>query len=336
MVGEKDMAGIKFDEIHTKTKQQLLKSMMEKVNKEVAVLNNNNPKLYKCPICSSKKLDYFCHAFNFVMDECCDCGLIFCNPYPSSEQLDHYYSSDMKDFENQFFMDTFDKRVQIFEPRVKLISNYFTEGKLLDVGAAIGIFAQALRNENVSLDVTCVDLNENACLELKDRFPEMDVINANIFELGDELKFDVITMWDTIEHIPDASQLINKISKLLAKGGIFVFSTPNTKSFEWKIARQEHVQVLPPGHVNLFNEKAINILLENNGMELVEARTMNSLLDISYVEKFIANKNLESQGLLGDYFWDKLTNNEKFIEMFSSYLISEKEAGNIISICKNK
>ena len=52
-------------------------------------------------------------------------------------------------------------------------------------------------------------------------------------------------MWDTVKI-----KMLNSVKK---KDGLFFFSTPNTDSFEWMIANTEHVQLLPPGHVNLLN-----------------------------------------------------------------------------------
>ena len=62
-------------------------------------------------------------------------------------------------------------------------------------------------------------------------------------------------MWDTVEHIVDQNLLFNSVKKCLERMD-FSFSTPNTDSFEWMVANTEHVQLLPPGHVNLLNIKA--------------------------------------------------------------------------------
>ena len=49
--------------------------------------------------------------FEFKMDKCQSCGLIFCNPYPSKKQIYHYYNSEMKKFENDFFKKSFENRL---------------------------------------------------------------------------------------------------------------------------------------------------------------------------------------------------------------------------------
>ena len=72
---------------------------------------------------------------------------------------------------------------------------------------------------------------------------------------------------------------------MLKKDGLFFFSTPNTDSFEWMVANTEHVQLLPPGHVNLLNIKSISKLLKNNGFSRKNYFTLNPSLDVDYVLK---------------------------------------------------
>ena len=95
---------IRFDEIHTSEKQLNLDKMMQLVNNDIKNIKNKNKKLKKCPICQASNLLFFVKKYEFKMDKCQSCGLIFCNPYPSKQQIYHYYNSETKKFENDFFM----------------------------------------------------------------------------------------------------------------------------------------------------------------------------------------------------------------------------------------
>lgn len=323
---------VSFDDIHTQDKQKNLKLMMEAVNKEVAAIENNNPILESCPICGVPHPSFFVHAYSFDMSICNSCGLIFCNPYPSNAQLMHYYNSEMKAFENRFFRESFEKRVSLFMPRVEIIKKYADGGKLLDIGSAIGVFVESLSRVGFGYEITCCDLSREACEELKVRYPDVDVINDDIQNLSDSESFDVITLWDTIEHIVDLNSLIVKIKRLLSKNGIFVFSTPNTNSFEWRIAGNKHVQILPPGHVNLLNLKSIRALLEKHSIEIVDSFTLNGMLDIGYVKKLIESGDVDTERI-GGFIKDEL-DNPLFVDMLNDYLIKTKQAGNIVVVCR--
>ena len=202
---------ITFDKIHTEKKQKMLKQMMSEVNEEVAKIDNNNLKLDTCPVCKSKKVCDYVEAYKFNMSFCKNCKLIFCNPYPNDKQLYKYYNSKMKSFENEFFMESFDNRVELFKPRVELIKKYKTDGKLLDIGSAIGIFIEALNQSAASFEITCCDMSKEACNELTSKYPKYKIINDNFLNINSKNKYDIISMWDTLEHIVDQNLLLKKI-----------------------------------------------------------------------------------------------------------------------------
>jgi 2-polyprenyl-3-methyl-5-hydroxy-6-metoxy-1,4-benzoquinol methylase len=332
-MGFKNMK-IAFDKIHTQKKQKLLKKMMNEINDEVANIENLNQKLTICPICQSSKVEDYVKAYKFNMSICKNCNLIFCNPYPNNTQLNRYYNSQMKAFENEFFRESFDSRVALFKPRVELIKKYKSNGTLLDICSAVGIFIEALSKNDTSFDITCCDMSSEACLELKTKYQNYTIINDDFLNIVTTEKYDIISMWDTIEHIVDQNLLLKKIYELLDDNGIFIFSTPNTKSFEWEIAKEKHIQILPPGHVNLMNEHNLGILLNNNNMEIVDSYTLNGSLDIGYVKKLIKNEEINDLDI-GSYFKEKLFDNS-FEKILEQYLIDTKQAGNIVIIAKKR
>jgi len=321
---------IKFDQIHTEKKQKLLKQMMHEINDEVLQIDNHNKKLDYCPICNSDQIKAYVKAFEFNMSICRACKLIFCNPYPNDEQLVVYYNSKMKSFENEFFRESFDARVELFKPRVEIIKKYKTNGNLLDVGSAIGIFIEALSQNSSLFDVTCCDMSREACKELSNKYPDYSVINDNFLNISTNNKYDIVSMWDTIEHIVDLNTMLSKVYGLLKDDGIFIFSTPNTKSFEWDMAKENHVQLLPPGHVNLMNAFNIELLLKNNSLKVIDSYTLNASLDISYVKKLIRNNSIDDN-YIGQYLKEKIFD-EKFEEMLEQYLVNTKQAGNIVIV----
>lgn len=319
-----------FDHIHTLKKQNMLSEMMEKTAADVRNIENSNPVLKACPVCQDEEIAFYVEAYGFAMSRCGGCGLLFCNPYPSELQLFTYYNSDMKRFENEFFRESFENRVKLFMPRVELIKKFKNKGKLLDVGSAIGIFIEALCRSDSQFEIACCDLNPDACKELKSRHASTQVLNADFMKLDDADKFDVITMWDTIEHLVDLNGVFQKVHSKLNKGGLFIFSTPNTHSFEWIIAGKKHVQILPPGHVNLMNLKSLQVLISNNRFKLLSTVTLNASLDISYVKKLIENNTVDTERI--GLFLKEILYDADFEVMFEQYLINKRMGGNIVVV----
>ena len=323
---------ITYERVHTAKKRRMLREMMEKTGRRVAKMANDTPRATSCQICASTALSHFAVAFGFDMRRCESCGLIFCDPYPSAEQINAYYNSEMKEFENEFFRDSFEARVEIFAPRVDLICSAEPSGRLLDIGSAIGIFIESLRRASTLFEISACDLNVAACAELRGRFPGITVHNCDAADLDTDTKYDVITMWDTLEHVVDLPKMLATVRRLLRTDGLFVFSTPNTHSFEWLVAGNRHIQILPPGHVNLMNTSSIAVLLERNGFRIEEQQTLNASLDISYVENLLRED--ETVAARTDAFLKHVIADPVYQAMLSDYLVTNRMAGNVVTLAR--
>lgn len=326
------MNNITFDKIHSQTKQKKLQEMMALSAQQCHAIENNNKKLEHCPICRSKDVTFYVEKFGYLLDQCLNCKQIFCNPMPNHEQLNAYYNGPMKRFENDFFLASFENRIPIFTHRIDVIHQYLSSGTLLDVGSAIGIFIEALYRYKTPLEIHCCEPSIDACDRLKSKFPHMTLYNDWLQNIDNELEYDGITLWDTLEHIEDIELFTQTIHKLLKVGGYWFFSTPNTNSFEWKVAGKEHVQLLPPGHINLFNTKSIPLLLTQQGFELIEMQTPNGSLDVSYIEKLIF-ENDKYDNAIGKYLKNKFLDTE-FKDGFSQLISNTNNAGNVFIVAR--
>lgn len=326
------MPKITFDAIHTKTKQKKLVEMMHQSAQVCHAMGNPNLISKVCSVCGSSNIEFYIKKFGFHLDQCHDCSQIFCNPMPCHAQLESYYNGPMKEFENQFFTESFENRIPIFSHRIKVIHGYLQAGLLLDVGSAIGIFLEALKRAETPLSIHCCEPSKDACQRLKNRFPDMTLFNKWLQELDAPETYDAVTLWDTIEHIEDIDGFTSTVASLLKPGGYWFFSTPNTSSFEWLVAGKDHVQLLPPGHINLFNPDSIGILLKRHGFEVVEMQTPNGSLDVSYIEKLIDGTDKYDHNL-GNFLRSKLKQ-ESFKSGFANLISSTGCAGNVFVIAR--
>lgn len=328
------MKSIKFDDIHSENKQKFLNKMMVLAAAETHKIESDVAKLSYCPVCHTENITFYDTKFGYNLDRCKQCHHIFCNPMPSQAQLNVYYNSEMKVFENDFFQATFEQRIPIFNHRIQVIKNYCQQGNLLDVGSAIGIFVEALMRESTNLRIECCEPSLDAVSRLKKRYPSIIIHNNWLQELKQANHYDAITLWDTLEHVVDLAEFVGNIHRLLKVGGHWFFSTPNTRSFEWNIAGREHTQLLPPGHVNLFNTHNIRHFLENNGFNVVEIQTPNGSLDVSYVNKIIA-QNKYDQLALGNFLTNQLEK-KQFQEDFARLISQNGLAGNMLVVAQKK
>lgn len=305
---------------------------MLKVSNEIHENFDLDEKLSHCPCCGSKDIQYFTNKFGFQLDTCSSCNHIFTNPFPSSKALQFYYNSKFKEFENEFFLESFDNRVPIFTQRLDLMSDLGCGRKVLDVGTAVGIFISANESSGERFQITACDISLDACNHIKKTYPTVRVLNEDIQDLPPN-SFDVVTLWDTIEHIPHPKDLLASIKNQLTKAGYFLFSTPNTKSFEWEVMNTDHVQLLPPGHVNLYNKENITSLLKNQGFIVKDIVTMNPSLDLTYIRNEIEKESESVSKKAAISLLDLIFKEDTFDSMQNS-MRKNRMGGNMVVVAK--
>ena len=149
------------------------------------------------------------------------CHLLFTNPRPSDSRLPHYYASDdyVSHNDNKNSLLNFVYRVvrQVtLRQKLKSIRKYHASGSLLDFGAGTGAF---LQKAGAHFDIIGVEPSSNAVdhapVSIKTRIYE------NLASYKSEQKFDVITMWHVLEHLPNLSASFREIKTAYRKKDTF-------------------------------------------------------------------------------------------------------------------
>lgn len=145
--------------------------------------------------------------------------------------------------------------------RWNLVGKYLMKGKVLDVGCGVGAFIQAAPKR---YKVYGQDINP-ACVEYC-KNQGMTAYNAYTSFWK---AFDVVTMWDVIEHF-DALDLLIAVCDTLKVGGYLILATPNfdTKYVD-NLEQWRHYR--PYEHVWNFSEDSIRMIAEKNNLEFVES-----------------------------------------------------------------
>ncbi|WP_405411604.1 class I SAM-dependent methyltransferase [Maribacter sp. Asnod1-A12] len=144
--------------------------------------------------------------------------------------------------------------------KVQLINHYTNqEKKLLDIGCGTGEFLIHAKNKNWK--TVGVELNDQARQKASnkkiDTFKSLDNLNNQ--------KFNVITLWHVLEHLPNLEDQILKIKSLLEKNGTLIIAVPNYKSYDAKYYKQYWAAYDTPRHLWHFSQKAIKtIFAEKN------------------------------------------------------------------------
>lgn len=126
----------------------------------------------------------------------------------------------------------------IFLPCImKRILSVF-RGRILDIGTGNGHRLQTIIENSSMNNITEIialepsPLYEIARKELR-KHRKVKVLNKNLSDFRSKKKFDVILMFDVLEHLKSPEQAILHIKNLLASDGIFVCSTPNRRVYNF-------------------------------------------------------------------------------------------------------
>jgi SAM-dependent methyltransferase len=137
---------------------------------------------------------------------------------------------------------------------------------LLDVGCAEGHFLHLA--EKAGYEVTGLDFNPVSIEIARKLLGVSTVYQYSVEELGDRFpgtRFDVVTIFEVLEHTADPYQTVHSVKKLLKPGGQVFLSVPGNR--RWP--RFFHPEVdAPPHHLTLWSEEALVRLLERAGLRV--------------------------------------------------------------------
>jgi 2-polyprenyl-3-methyl-5-hydroxy-6-metoxy-1,4-benzoquinol methylase len=242
-----------------------------------------------CKLCGSekKKVRYSLEGYDVV--ECVGCGVVFLDVhklfdvsslYSSDyylERREYYLKNSIVDpicgFENPNIVD--------FREGLKLVKSFKSIGKLLDVGCGVGIFLSMAKEKG--WEVFGVDVSDYATNFAMEKFG----LNCFTGKLKDanfpDKYFDVITLWDAVEHFENPLEELGEIKRILTDDGIILFDTPNVESLMRLIAHWTYWataglfkypvrKLYHQFHLYYFSPKTLRMLLEKAGFEVIEMR----------------------------------------------------------------
>ena len=161
------------------------------------------------------------------------------------------------------------------------IKKFKRSGKLLDVGCATGIFMVEAQKDG--FEVYGIDVSDYAVKIAKKRFGKCVKRQSVEKAAYTKKKFDVITMFDVIEHLSDPKKVLDRLAMTLADDGLLVINTGDTESFLAKIQGRDWHFFIPPQHFFYFSEKTLRTLLAKSGFAVIQIDRKGKWLTLRYL-----------------------------------------------------
>jgi 2-polyprenyl-3-methyl-5-hydroxy-6-metoxy-1,4-benzoquinol methylase len=215
--------------------------------------------------------------------ECLNCGLVYANPrFDSGEMLAKYEA-----VEDPLYVEEREGRVLTFERHLRPLEKIAPPGdgrRLLDVGCHVGVFVEIAARHG--WDAWGVEPSHWAAVQAQQA--GLQVVEGTMGTAGfDDALFDVITMWDVIEHLEQPSAEVSQAYRLLKPGGMLVAHTMDLDSLFARLMGWRWPWLMEM-HLYYFTRRTLAMLMEKAGFEVLSVKPQGRYLRLGYLATRIA------------------------------------------------
>ncbi len=196
--------------------------------------------------------------------KCKNCHLIYVNPIEKGNKINEAYSQ-RKSFDAAIIKES---RLRAAESQVELVKKYKDGVYLLDIGCGEGFFL--FNASKFGYTAKGIELSRDAAAYARREFG-LDVEAKPLEEMQlPENYFDVVTLWQVLEHMPYPLMVLKEVRRILKPEGLLVVSTPNIEGIPAKILMKRwwNVRML---HTNQFTTKTLTNILKNAGVKNISS-----------------------------------------------------------------
>lgn len=229
-----------------------------------------------CPNCGGVRMSNLFTAKDwsstdtFQVWQCESCSFGVTRPMPAD--IGAYYPENYRHF-NPLISAIM---TAMYRARVRSWQKHFPKkGAALEVGCGNGWMIQALAE--YGWKVVGFERDERVARRLSEAM-KIEIFSGGLEQLGTQ-KFDLILMFNVIEHLTDPFAQIKRCAEMLNDGGTIILSTQNFASLQakWTGAHWSHLDV--PRHLFHFSARSFDTLFAKNSLQRIRTSTMSWIHD---------------------------------------------------------
>jgi 2-polyprenyl-3-methyl-5-hydroxy-6-metoxy-1,4-benzoquinol methylase len=231
-----------------------------------------------CPTCGAAKYSHVFDKNGYSLVACGECSLVFVSNLPTAEELTRLYDTETYHAEEVGESPSMlDGRATV---NADLLSRHHpSSGRVLDVGCSAGHFLRVMKDRGWS--TAGVELSSRSADVARSRHG-LEVVTGTLDDAPwPEGSFDVVTLWDVIEHLALPGPVLDQAFALLKPGGLLVMATPAIDGLYPQVSLRAtkvtgwwgHPE--PPYHLQQYSKATITDLCARHGFvvrDIVEDR----------------------------------------------------------------
>ncbi len=207
--------------------------------------------------------------------QCTRCWLVFQNPQPDPAAVLAAYEEVV----DERYAEEREGRVHTFRRALRELEEYAAPGRLLDVGAHLGVFIEVARA--AGWEAEGIEPSRWAVAEARARGIPITCGALAEFDAAPGT-FDAVTMWDVIEHLPDPLAELRRAHELLRPRGTIAISTMDVEAPIARLLGRRWPWYMEM-HLIYFSRRTLARMVETAGFEVLNVRRHRRIVRLAYL-----------------------------------------------------
>ena len=264
-------------------------------------MNISEYNFQRCKLCGEMAAKPVYDLSDCIIYCCQNCDFHYINQLDSNSENPNN-AAHLNQSSRDYIESRLDESIELHPKRIKLVQqNIDLSGcKALDIGAGLGQFQLLLQGQGS--ETQGIEPSNIRREYAKEKFKlnlHSELVDSDYWQTGFPQYFDLVTLWDVIEHVNFPLETLQATVKLLKPGGFLFLDTPSREVLSYKLSQllyrfstgkislflPSFYSTAPYGHKQIFTKNQLIDLLENLGLEIIST-------DHSYPSRISSEKKI--------------------------------------------
>jgi 2-polyprenyl-3-methyl-5-hydroxy-6-metoxy-1,4-benzoquinol methylase len=229
----------------------------------------------RCTVCLSTALQHVLKKEGYRLDRCRSCGHLFVADAIAPRVLQDAYdesfyvnaSSDTAPKGYRDYLATLEKRLGGFRRWFRTLEKIVGKpGRALDFGCAVGVMVKAA--QDTGWNAIGFERSQWASDYGRKHFGVEIVTGDGASDPFPPDSFDLVTLWDVVEHLESPRDVLTMVHRWLRRGGWIAINTVDSGGLGARLAGEQWRHLRPPVHLQYFTRESLAYLLADRGFKV--------------------------------------------------------------------
>jgi 2-polyprenyl-3-methyl-5-hydroxy-6-metoxy-1,4-benzoquinol methylase len=236
-----------------------------------------------CPVCEMPPGPGLFVKDGFRHVRCTNCSLIYVSLILREDLMVKYWREEQAWTRVLQTGPQVDMDMAKYDYGLDLVSAYLGGGKVLDIGTGTGNFLRQASQRGwetmaIELNIESVEAMKNEGFNVIVKPLELSDLNSGSFEM--------VTMWEVLEHLAEPKNVLAEARRLLADNGILLILVPNSSSLVTCLLHEKSNTFGGHSHLNHFNPNSLKAILGALHFDILEMETV--ITELGTINNYLA------------------------------------------------